>query len=77
MKTLIFLLLIGSAAEAKEFRFTYILDRDKLQYKTDATDWEEAFNRGAQFCYDFFVKREKNLTEERGVEIIDSCANPK
>jgi len=66
-----------STSEAKEFHFTYTVGRDKLQYKTDATDWHEAFDRGGVFCYNFFVKREKNLTEDRGLEIIDACANPR
>lgn len=66
-----------STSEAKEFRFTYTVGRDKLQYKTDAADWYEAHDRGAQFCYAFFVKREINLTEDKGLEIIDACANPR
>ncbi|NJO48103.1 MAG: hypothetical protein HC840_00140 [Leptolyngbyaceae cyanobacterium RM2_2_4] len=77
MKYLILALLLCSAAEAKEFHFKYTLDRDLLEYKTNADTWEEAFKRGASFCFDFFVKREKTLTEEKGLDIIDTCANPR
>lgn len=66
-----------STANATEFKFTYTLGRDQLQYRTDAKEWEEAFKRGADFCFKFFVKREKALTEEKGLDIIDTCANPR
>jgi len=77
MKALIFTLLLCSTAEAKEFKFTYILGRDQLQYKTNADTWEEAFKRGADFCFDFFVKKESVISEDRGLDIIDICANPR
>jgi hypothetical protein len=77
MKALIFALLLCSTAQAEEFHFKYILGRDMLQYKTEAATWEEAFKRGADFCFKFFVDREKNLTEEKGLDIIDTCANPR
>lgn len=76
MKYLICLVLLCSTAQAKEFKFTYLFRRDKLQYKTDADTWEQAFERGSQFCFDFYAKREP-LTEDRGLEIIDACANPR
>lgn len=77
MKFLIFALLLCSTANATEFKFTYTLGRDQLQYKTDAKNWDEAFRRGADFCFNFFTDREKNLSEEKGLDIIDSCANPR
>lgn len=76
MKTLIFLVLLCSTAEAKEFKFTYTLGRDQLQYKTNAETWETAFKRGADFCFDFFTKKEP-FSEDRWLEIIDTCANPR
>ena len=77
MRHIFLTLLLCSTASATEFKFTYTLGRDQLQYKTEASDWKTAFNRGAEFCFDFFVKREKNLTEEKGLDIIDTCANPR
>lgn len=76
MKSIIFALLFCSIAQADEFHFVYILNRDKLEYKTQAPTWKEAFERGSQFCFDFFVEREKILTEDKGLDIIDTCANP-
>lgn len=75
MKFLIFALLC-STANAEEFKFTYLFGRDKLEYKTDAKDWEEAHERGAMFCNEFFVKREKTFSEQRRLDIIDTCTNP-
>lgn len=77
MKSLILGLLLCSAAEAKEFSFTYKLDGSKIEYKVEASTWEEAFVQGAQFCFGFFTKDQKKISEERGLDIIDACANPK
>lgn len=76
MKSLIFALLLCSTAQAEEFKFTYIFDGNRLQYKTDAPDWETAFGRAAEFCFKFFIKKEKVFREEKGLDIIDTCANP-
>jgi hypothetical protein len=76
MKYLILLLLCGTA-NATEYKFTYTIGRDQLLYKTEAKTWEEAFKRGADFCFDFLVKKEKALSEEKGLDIIDICANPR
>ena len=75
MKYLI-LLFVFNAAQAQEFKFTYVLDRNKLEYKTNASTQEEAFERGANFCFDFFSKQ-GTMTEARQLDIIDTCANPK
>lgn len=81
MKTLILALLLCSTAQAKEFRFTFYFpygtNQNKLQYKTDAFSQEEAYRRASQFCFDFFTKKEANLTEEKGLDIIDTCVNPR
>lgn len=76
MKYLI-LLLLCSTASATEYKFTYTVGRDKLEYKTDAKTWDEAFKRGADFCFNFFSKTNKPFSEEKGLDIIDSCANPR
>ena len=80
MKNAIILILIGIfsiSVQAEEFKFTYLMGRDKLEYKTEAQNWETAFKRGADFCFNFFAKREKVLTDEKGLDIIDTCANPR
>jgi hypothetical protein len=76
VKILIFVILC-SHAQAKEFTFKFNINRDQLQYKTDADTWEIAYKRAANFCFDFLAKREKTLTEDKGLDIIDVCANPR
>ncbi len=80
MKYLFFLLMLPSISFAKEFHFTYRLingrAEQKLEYKTSSDSWEEAFERGSQFCFDFFANRVSNLTEEKGLDITDTCVNP-
>ena len=75
MKYLI-LVLLCSTANATEYKFTYLLGRDKLEYKTDAPNWETAHARGADFCFKFFSKMNKPFSEEKGLDIIDTCVNP-
>lgn len=77
MKWLLATVLLCSTAQAKEFKFKWESGRDLLQYKTNADTWEEAYKRAAEFCFDFLTKRETNLTEEKGLDIIDICANPR
>jgi hypothetical protein len=68
-------LLMPSPALAKEFKFTWTMDGGTLKYKINKDTYEKAFDYAAVFCFDFF-KKKKPLTEERGLEIIDVCANP-
>lgn len=74
-------ILLCSTSQAKEFKFTFVFEQgrteNKLQYKTDADSWEQAYKRGSSFCFDFFAERETDLTEEKGIDIIDACANPR
>lgn len=66
-----------SLVSATEFRFVYTYKSDKLQYKTNAATWEEALKNGAHFCFNFLTKREVKMTDEIGLDIIDTCANPR
>ncbi len=66
-----------AATDAKKsFQFEYKFEGSTYTYRTPATDWAEAFERGAQECFRFF-KQGKTLGETRGVGLIDACANPK
>ena len=71
------IVLVSSIAQAKEFKFSWIFGTNKLEYKTKAPNWDIAFDRASSFCYDYMVQREQNLTEDKGVAIIDVCSNPK
>lgn len=70
-------ILLCSTANATEYKFIYTLNRDKLQYKIEAKTWEKAYENGAQFCFDFFSKSNKPFSKEKGLDIIDICANPR
>jgi hypothetical protein len=70
-------MLMPSIAMAKEYKFVTTYNGGTLQFKTEAKTWEEAYTKEAQFCFDFFTKRVKLMTEETGLDIIDACANPK
>ena len=76
IKYAIAILLLASTANAKEYKFTYSFEKETLVYRTEAKTWEEAFKSGADCCFEFF-KNVKPLTEDRGLDIIDVCANPK
>lgn len=73
-------LLLCSTGHAKEFTFTfhypYGTQSNKLVYKTDAKDWDEAFKRAASFCAKKYAEI-SNLDEETKLDIIDACVNPR
>lgn len=77
MKALILIALLSSTVEAKEFKFAYTLKKEKIEYKVDAITWEDAYVQGAVYCFEFFTKNDKRISEEKGLDIIDACANPR
>jgi hypothetical protein len=60
----------------KEYVFKYNLSGQTLEIKKPAQSYEDAFDAAAQTCFNFY-KGNKKLTEERGLDIIDTCANPR
>lgn len=61
---------------SKEFTFKYHLAGEKLEIKRQAASYEDAYEQAAQDCFKHF-KGNSPLTEERGLDIIDICANPR
>ena len=47
-----------------------------FEFSSTAPTYEEAFEKAAQACYRHF-RDGKRLTEDRGLDIIDVCANPR
>lgn len=80
MKFLFLLTFLPSVVFGAEFNFTYVFVegriQNKLQYKTEAASWDEAMEKGANFCYNFFAAG-KDMDKKKGLDIIDVCANPK
>ena len=73
----------GPTAE-KEHRFVYRMKAQEngrpvmqtFEYASSAPSYDEAFEQAAKACYRHF-KNGKRLTEDKGLDIIDVCANPR
>jgi len=78
----------AKAKASQDFEFIFRLDRDselttrvpsaqaKFEFRTHASNYEEAFKKAAQACFTHF-KAGRQLSEDEGLSIIDSCANPR
>ncbi len=55
------------------FKFKYKNEVFNTDYR--ASTWEEAFERAAKACF-LHYKNNRSLSEEVGLDIIDTCANP-
>lgn len=84
---MIFSLSSPAQASGNEFQFHFEMvtskdlttrapSKDRFEYRTVASSYEEAFKTAAQACYRHF-KNGKRLTEDEGLDIIDVCANPR
>lgn len=75
----LFLILFPCFCFANQYNFTYNMPDHgtikSLNFKIKAKNFDEALNKGADFCYKFFINREP-LTNKRKMDIIDTCANP-
>lgn len=76
MKTLILALLFCSTTQAAEFKFLYKMNGKTLEIKMEGKTWEQAFERAAGKCVQFF-RKDKPMNEDFKLDIIDVCANPR
>lgn len=82
MKGFIFLNLIlivfftNSAKALEKFQFKYTFQGDRLFLTQEAEDPNQALKLAAKICFKHFKGPEK-ISEEKGLDIIDICANPK
>lgn len=76
LMVLLVVLGIGNMSWAKPYVFTFKMSGETFEYKKDADSKEEAFEHAAKACYQHF-KGDKKLSENKGLDIIDVCANPK
>lgn len=60
----------------KEYHFTFKLANEKLDITRTADTYEDAYDAAAQQCFKFFAGS-KSLNEDKGLDIIDACANPR
>ncbi|KYG61270.1 hypothetical protein AZI85_10040 [Bdellovibrio bacteriovorus] len=66
----------SSEAPSKEYVFKYKLAGQSLEIKRAAASYEDAYEQAAQQCFNFYRGRGP-VAEERGLDIIDVCANPR
>lgn len=75
MKTLILALLLCSTAHAEEFTFNFKFGKEIFQVKASGSDRLKASRAAASKCFQHFTNGEYP-GEEKGLQIIDTCANP-
>ncbi len=56
------------------FKFKYA--GETFEYSQKSEKYETAFEAAAQACFNHYRVNQK-LTEERGLDVIDVCANPR
>ncbi|MGZ3772093.1 MAG: hypothetical protein ACXVCY_08580 [Pseudobdellovibrionaceae bacterium] len=63
-------------APKKDYLFKYSLSGQTFEVRHPAGSYEEAYEKAAQKCFDFY-KGSGKVSENRGLDIIDVCANPR
>ena len=62
--------------EEKEFKFIYKFQNKILELAEKSTSKENAFRQASKKCFQYYTQG-KYPGEEKGLDIIDSCSNPK
>lgn len=60
----------------KEYVFKYKLQGETFEYRTSSGSYEEAYDQAAHKCFKHY-KGAGKVSEDRGLDIIDTCANPR
>lgn len=66
----------ANSPTSKEYRFKYAMKGDTLEISRTGQSYEDAFQDAAQQCFNYY-KGTKKVSESRGLDIIDVCANPR
>ena len=66
----------STEVSTKEYVFKYKLSGQTLEVKESASSYEDAYRLAAQQCFNFY-KGSNKISQERGLDIIDVCANPR
>jgi len=67
---------ISTSPTSKEYSFKYDLGGIKHTIKRSAASYEDAYASAAKECFNYF-KGAGKVSEDRGLDIIDTCANPR
>ena len=57
------------------YRFQFKMQGETFRYELQETSFQQAFEIAAQACFRHF-KGSRSVSENRGLDIIDVCANP-
>jgi hypothetical protein len=60
----------------KEYNFKFKMKIGTFEYTRKAPTYEEAYEAAAQACFKHF-KGGRHISEDQGLDIIDTCANPR
>ncbi len=61
---------------SQTFAFKYSFDGEKLAVSQEAPDYNQALEKAAKSCFHHFKSKTKS-NFDKGIELIDVCANPK
>lgn len=67
---------VSHESSQKIYTFKFKMQKETLEISQASSSYEEAFEKAAQACYRHF-KAGRRISEERGLDIIDVCANPR
>lgn len=67
---------VSSSPAEKDYKFKFKLDKETYEYQMKANTYEDAYEKAAQACFTHF-KAGRRVSEDRGLDIIDVCANPR
>jgi hypothetical protein len=67
---------ISKDAAAKEYTFKFNLKGSTYEVTHKGGSYEDAYQVAAQKCFTHY-KDGKKVSEDRGLDIIDVCANPR
>lgn len=67
---------VSNDPSQKVYNFKFKMQNETYEYSQKSASYEEAFEKAAKACYRHF-KGGRRLSEDRGLDIIDACANPR
>lgn len=70
------LLFTQASLSSQKFDFKYTYEGEKLAVSQEAPDYYQALEKAAKSCFRHFKSKTKS-NHQKGIELIDVCANPK
>ncbi|MEK6774121.1 MAG: hypothetical protein AABY64_09275 [Bdellovibrionota bacterium] len=67
---------VSNAPIEKDYKFIYHVAGHTLEFNQKAGSYEDAMEKVALKCFQE-LKGPKKINEEKGLDIIDICANPR